>query len=82
MDNPTSKDLGIIKNINTTMKISQARWDVIFHKNKDCDGAKRPTGCLVCEHDTENCSIPNCALCQKKKGLPFIPGVEYVYPDK
>ncbi|MBC8550137.1 MAG: hypothetical protein H8D23_10875 [Candidatus Brocadiales bacterium] len=53
------------------MNISQLRWDLMHHKNADegiCQGNLRPTGCLVCDHDVEACSIENCELCAKKQG--------------
>jgi len=76
-----SKTVGIIKNINTDLNVSQAKWDTIFHKQINCEGKNRPTGCLVCEHDVTKCNIINCALCQAKKGLLLNPKFKWTYPE-
>ena len=81
-ENPTKGQMGFVVSTSTQMNVSQARWDVIHHKAVDCAGAKRPTGCLVCEHDSANCTLQNCALCQAQKGIPFDDGTEYEYPSK
>jgi hypothetical protein len=81
MDNPTKSEIGYIINIATEMNVSQTKWDIVFHSQTDCKGKNRPTGCKVCEHDTEKCQIEFCALCQAKKGLPFDKNINYEYPD-
>ena len=78
-DNPTKYQMGFIISTQTSMKVSQAHWDVIFHKDENCPNAKRPEGCLVCEHDIEHCKVENCALCRRKQNLPFEPDVKYNY---
>ena len=67
-DNPTKTQIGYIISTASEMNISQLEWDLIWHKDIDCAGAKRPTGCLVCSHDVEACAIENCKLCARRNG--------------
>lgn len=82
MDNPTKTQIGYIISTATEMNVPQSKWDVTFHKAVDCAGAKRPTGCRVCDHDTESCELEHCALCNAKNGIPLEDGIKYEYPDK
>jgi hypothetical protein len=69
MSNPTKTQIGYVISTATSMKVSDMKWDLIFHKDINCPLAKRPQGCLVCSHDVEKCTIENCPLCKRKKVL-------------
>jgi len=64
------------------MNVPKTWGDVFGHTAENCYLNKRPVGCAVCNHDSKNCIIENCALCQKKAGMPFDPQINYTYPDK
>jgi len=75
-----SSIFGLIKISQIGLYVSQAQWDLTFHKPEDCQGNKRPEGCLVCKHDTESCKIKHCAFCQKKQGLPLTNDTDWQNP--
>ncbi len=77
-----NKRFGIIRSDQSEMNVSQMEWDLIWHKDVNCAGAKRSTGCLVCSHDVDACTVENCAACQKKQGLAFVDGIDYINPKK
>ena len=67
------KRFGYIQSYMSDTGLSQHEWDVQFHKPENCSGAKRPTGCTICEHESANCKLKRCTLCAVIQGTQLDP---------
>ena len=67
-DNPTKTQIGYVVSTASDMNVSQLEWDLIWHRNENCTGSRKPQGCLVCDHDYKACEDESCRICAKING--------------